>query len=83
DVMLMEHMTTATLLAKRMMTDTVMARPKLPADDEGNFPEEEFKDYAWKKSVTSTPLSQVMEVRIAVLWKEGARQEAVELVSYE
>ena len=83
DVMLAEHMTTATLLAKRMMTDTIMFKPRLPLEDEGEFSEEEFKEYAWKKSVSFTPLLQIMEVRIAVLWKEGTRPEMVELVAYE
>ena len=83
DVMLADHMTTATLLAKRMMTDTIVVKPRLPLEDEGEFSEEEFKGYAWKKTISFTPLSQIMEVRIAVLWKEGTRQEMVELVGYE
>jgi hypothetical protein len=42
-----------------------------------------YKDYSWKKAVSATPIPKVMEVRIAVLWKEGSRDEMVELVSYE
>jgi len=83
DVMMADHITTATLLAKRLMTDTIMIKPRLPLEDEGEFSEEEFKGYAWKKTISFTPLSQIMEVRIAVLWKEGTRQEMVELVGYE
>jgi hypothetical protein len=83
DVMLADHMTTATLLAKQLMTDTIMFKPRLPLEDEGNFSEDEYKDYAWKKTISFTAFPQIMEVRVAVLWKEGTRQEQVELVGYE
>ena len=83
DVLLAEHITTATLLAKRVMTDTIMFKPRLPLEDEGEFSEEEFKEYTWKKGVSFTPLIGIMEVRVAVLWQEGTRQEMVELVGYE
>ncbi len=83
DVMLADHVTTATLLAKRMMTDTTVFKPRLPQEDEGEFTEPEFKEYTWKKAISVTPLTGIMEVRVAVLWKEGTRQEMVELVGYE
>jgi len=83
DVMLSDHITTATLLAKQMMTDAIMYKPRLPLEDEGNFSEDEYKDYAWKKTISFTAFPQIMEVRVAVLWKEGTRQEQVELVGYE
>jgi type II secretion system protein I len=83
DVMLAEHITKATMLAKRMMVESTKIKPRLPLEEDGVFPEEEFKDYSWKESVSPTPLIQIMEVRIAVLWKEGTREESVELVSYE
>ncbi len=82
DVTLAEHITTATMLAKRTMVDTTLSNPRLPLEEEGTYPEEEFKDYTWKKTVSPTPFP-VMEVRVAVLWKEGTRQETVELLSYE
>lgn len=83
DVMLAEHITTATMLAKRKMVETTMARQWLPPEDEGEFPDEEHKNYTWRKTVTPTPFAQIMEVRVAVLWQEGTRPEMVELVSYE
>ncbi len=82
DVMMAERMTTATFLAKRLMVET-LSQKLTPAEDEGLFEEEEFKDYVWKKSVSPTPLPPVMEVRAAVSWKEGERTEMVQLVSYE
>ena len=83
DVSIAEHITIATMLAKRTMVDNIMFKPRLPAEDEGVFPEEAYKDYTWKRTIAPTPLINIMEVRVAVLWKEGTRQETVELVSYE
>ncbi len=85
DVMLAERITTATLLAKRKMTETLPPLGKTLAlgEDEGEFEEEDFKDYTWKKIISPTPIEKLKEVRVAVLWKEGERQEMVELVSYE
>lgn len=88
DVMKAERITTATLLAKRMMTEALIkSGPLLPAEDEGVFDEQVYgdlyKDYRWKKTIVETPIPQVKELRIAVLWKEGIRDEMVELVSYE
>jgi hypothetical protein len=89
DVMLADRITTATLLATRKMNEnlvTVGTRTVFQKEDEGEFPEEEFKDYTWKESISQLqPLENVLvtEVRVAVLWKEGERQEMVELLSYE
>jgi type II secretion system protein I len=83
DVALDEHITMATILAKRTMVDVMFSKPRQPTEDEGTFPEEEYKDYTWKKTVSATPFVELMEVRVAVLWKEGERPEMVELVSYE
>ena len=83
DVMVSERITTATLLAKRLMTQTLLATPLAAKEDEGEFPEDDFKDYSWKLTITPTPIKFLSEVRVAVLWKEGERQEMVELLSYE
>ncbi len=91
DVMLSEHITTATLLARRIMTETLVTVGTgaiVQKEDEGEFDEEEFKDYTWKKTISPMQLEEtgsikITEVRVAVLWKEGERQESVELTSYE
>lgn len=83
DVMLSKRITTATLLARRVMTETLLATPLVQKEDKGDFPEEDFKEYSWQITITPTPVKFLMEVRIGVLWKEGDRQETVELVSYE
>ena len=89
DVMLADHITTATLLAKRKMNENLVTagtRTVMENEDEGEFPEEEFKEYTWKESISQLqPFVNVnvTEVRVAVLWKEGERHEMVELKSYE
>jgi general secretion pathway protein I len=89
DVMIADHITTATLLAKRKMSESLVTagtRTVMEKEDEGEFPEEEFKDYMWKQSISQLqPVENVKitEIRVAVLWKEGTRQEMVELLSYE
>lgn len=83
DVLLAEHITTATTLAKLKMVEATMDKPRLPVEDQGEFPEEAYKGFTWKKTIIPTPFTNLMEVRIAVLWKEGTREESVELLSYE
>jgi general secretion pathway protein I len=89
DVLLAEHITTATLLAKNKMIESIppIKTPQI-GEEEGDFPsQDQYKDYTWKRTVSKIPLpgstATIMEVRISILWKEGMRQEQVELVSYE
>jgi prepilin-type N-terminal cleavage/methylation domain-containing protein len=91
DVLLADHMTTATLLAKRAMTELYesVQNQQQESEDEGEFPEEAFKDFTWKKSVAFIPFQfedtsvTIAELRVQVLWNEGTHPEMVELVSYE
>jgi general secretion pathway protein I len=87
DVTKAERITTATLLAKRMMVDSIVSKKLEPVQEDGDFKDEDsFKDYAWKRTISQIPLFStvfVTEIRIAVLWMEGTRQEMVELVDYE
>lgn len=87
DVAQAEHITTATLLAKRMMVEVIVSKNWLPVEVAGDFKDEDkFKDYTWKKTLSQIPLFGtvfITEIRIAVLWKEGTRTELVELVDYE
>jgi len=91
DILLAEHITTATLLARNKMVDTlpliVSKKLQPPLEEEGDFADDEnLKEYTWKRTISKFPLpngSFLTEVRVAALWKEGDRQEQVELVSYE
>lgn len=88
DVLLADRMTTATLLAKREMSNLIQNTAARPNEEEteGEFAEKEYADYTWKTTMTTlSPVEnvQILEIKVAVLWKEGDRQEMVELVSYE
>lgn len=86
DVVLAEHMTTATFLSKKIVSEALIEKSFKSLEEDGGFEEEQFKEYTWKKTVTiSEPIEgvQVTEIRVAVLWKEGEREESVELVAYE
>jgi general secretion pathway protein I len=91
DVLLANHITTATLLARNKMIDTlplvVSKKLQPPVEEGGDFPDDEaLKEYTWKRTVSKMPLpngSTITEIRVAALWKEGTREEQVELVSYE
>jgi len=90
DVMVAEHITTATMLAKREMVKTMtthLSSNWVPDEKEGDFTgEEAFNGYTWKKTVSLIPLfgsAVIAEIRVAVLWNEGTRPEMVELVDYE
>jgi hypothetical protein len=67
------------VMAETLLPDTKLA----PMEDAGTFDDERFQDYSWKKVISETQIPVILEVRVAVLWKEGAREEQVELVSYE
>jgi prepilin-type N-terminal cleavage/methylation domain-containing protein len=77
---LLEVMVAVSIMA---MVENTVAEPGLSSDDEGPFPEPEYKDYTWKKTLVPTPLAQIMELHVVVLWKEGTRDEMVEIVNYE
>lgn len=94
DVALAEHITTATMLAKGMMVETLTTNPAkkwLPVEEEGDFaeetePEQQYPGFTWKKTISLIPLFGnvfITEIRIAVLWSESGRPEMVELVDYE
>ena len=83
DVVTAERITTATLLARKIMYETLAVTPLKHEEKEGEFEEEAFKGFTWKKAVAPTAITTITEVRVAVLWKEGEREERVELVSYE
>jgi hypothetical protein len=90
DVMLADHITTATLLAKRELTELIRnPSSRLQKEQEGEFEEEEFKDFKWKKKleIYTFPYNgqnvSITELRVTVLWQEAGQEETVELVTYE
>jgi hypothetical protein len=90
DVALAEHITTATMLAKRKMVETITTNPSkkwAPVEEDGVFEDEPiYAGYSWKRTITLIPIFNdvfVTEIRVAVLWDEGNLPQQVELVDYE
>jgi prepilin-type N-terminal cleavage/methylation domain-containing protein len=87
DVALAEHITTATMLARGKMLETIKSGRFDPVEEDGEYPAaENLMEYTWTRTITKVPVpngSFLTEIRVATLWKEGTRPEIVELVDYE
>jgi len=86
--------TAATMLAQEKLMETEVG-PSLPTGEtSGDFqnppPGSQFtsgyqnraEKYRWKRLVTTTPLPAVREVKIQVIWPQGATEEMVEVSTY-
>lgn len=75
------HMTEATLLARRQITEISIAGFPDLGESEGDFGEES-PGYQWKQEVKQTPFDVVRELVLRVEWKEGDREEGVSFTTY-
>jgi prepilin-type N-terminal cleavage/methylation domain-containing protein len=87
DVALAEHITTATMLAKAKMLETIKSGRLDAVEEDGEYPaQENLMQYTWKRTISKIPVPNgqyLTEIRVATLWNEGTRPEIVELVDYE
>lgn len=87
DVAMAEHITTATMLARMKMLETIKSGMLGPVEEEGDYQAtENLAEYTWKRTISKIPLPNgalLTEIRVATLWSEGSRPEMVELVAYE
>lgn len=74
-----DKVTTATLLAKAKIED--MPRPISTGASEGDFDEDGFKGYKWKRAVSATSISFLKELSVTVSWDD--EKGSVRLVVYE
>jgi general secretion pathway protein I len=75
------HLVTATALAKMKLEELNRVAGARDQERSGDFGER-YPGYRWTSAIDETPLAGWLEVRVEVLWPEGARQERVELVTY-
>lgn len=75
------HMTEATLLARRRITEVSVAGFADMGESEGDFGEA-APSYRWKQEVKPTPIDVVRELVIAVVWTEGSREEEVRFTTF-
>ncbi|MFO7577351.1 MAG: prepilin-type N-terminal cleavage/methylation domain-containing protein [Pelovirga sp.] len=79
-----QKLTRATLLAQQLMTEHELelgAAGIIGSDQEGVF-DEPFADFRWQISYEGTPLPQVRQVQITVVWGRAELNEQVELTSF-
>ncbi len=86
--------TAATMLAQEKLTEAEMS-PVFPiGETSGDFQNPPLgyqvlgdtanraDKYRWKRIVTTTPLNAVREVKIQILWQQGAADEVLEVSTY-
>lgn len=88
-----EELTAATLLAQEKLLETellgVYPLGEAAGDFQGNppgvqspLPTDRALGYRWKRTVKTTPLELIREVRVEVSWPRGATEEMVEVSTY-
>lgn len=75
------NLTIATLLAKEKVERFELEGPLQLGEISGDF-EGEYSLFHWSQRVSSTPYNAVKEATIAVTWREGKKEETVEVTTY-
>ena len=76
-----QYITRATLLAGQKLSEQEMAGFPSLGFSSGDFPEPD-DDLTWTQTVDSTLFEFAREVKVEVNWKERARKNPVELITY-
>lgn len=88
------ELTAATLLAQEKLLETELAGQYAIGESTGDFPSVPLGaqttmqavpravGYQWKRTIASTPLELIREIRIKVSWLRGGLEEAVEVSTY-
>jgi len=86
--------TAATILAQEKLMETEVSPGFPTGETSGDFQnappgsqstsgyQNRAEKYRWKRLVTTTPLPAVREVKIQVIWPQGATEEMVEVSTY-
>lgn len=77
----LEKLTQATLLAQEVMSGIKTAAGGDRSDQKGVF-EDPFADFSWQTHYSSTPVDNVEQVDVQVVWGDPARNEEVQLTSF-
>ncbi|MBI3611240.1 MAG: prepilin-type N-terminal cleavage/methylation domain-containing protein [Nitrospirae bacterium] len=76
-----QYITRATLLAQQKISESEMAGFPPLGISSGDFPEPDAM-FSWTQTVDSTPFDYAREVKLEVHWREGSRQDSMDLVTY-
>ena len=80
-----QMLTRATMLAQEKMTEveqTATSSTQFSLQDEEGIFEEPFAEFSWRSQFSPTPLPQVHQVVVTVVWGDEARNESVDLTSF-
>jgi len=75
------HIVTATALAKLKMEEINRVEGARDQERSGDFGER-YPGYRWESTIDAAAQPGWLQVRVEVHWREGARQERVELLTY-
>ena len=71
----------AEFLANEKLSKLLLEEKPDNGETQGDFGER-YPDFRWFQAVSETPLPQVKEVKLKVIWKKGDRNEEIEWVQY-
>jgi general secretion pathway protein I len=88
-----EELTTATMLAQEKLLETELLGVYPVGEVTGEFqdnppgvqltlPPDRARGYRWKRTIMTTPLELIREVRVQVFWPRGATEETLEVSTY-
>jgi hypothetical protein len=75
------NVTVATLLAQGRMILLEADDVSGPLEREGVFEEASYTSFRWKERVVATPLPDILEARVEVLWNDNRGPRSVELIT--
>ena len=79
-----DRMSTATLLAQEIMTRTRLEGLRAQRETAGDFSEfypDQYPHFRWQRTIQTTPLEGLWELRVRVVWGAGV-DEACELTLF-
>jgi len=79
-----QKLTRATLLAQQLMSEQEVIPPgsRTSWELQEDVFEEPFSDFRWRISYQDTPINNVKQINVTVLWGEAAKNEQVQLTSF-
>ena len=78
---LSRDMSIATILARQKMGEIELAGFPELGEEGGDF-EDEFPEFSWQRSVSTTPFEEARRVALSIMWKEGIRERRIDVIAY-
>ncbi len=75
------HIIEATLLARQKTTEISAQGFAGLGEEKGDFGDES-PQYSWRQTVIQTPVQEIRELLVQIVWKENNREETVDVTTY-